>query len=77
MKANKHEKQIINEANAVIHRRNLYISTPDGNRRVVNAHMSPAGPVVEDLHSGVNYDLLKNQFADGYGQPVIFVAPFA
>ena len=71
-KPSKGQRRTINEANAVICQRNLYVQTPNGNRRVIHARMSYAGPVVEDLYGGTAYDLLQNKFADGYGQPVVF-----
>ena len=68
----KKQSRLINEANAIIHRRNLYFALQDGNRRVYNAHMHLGEPVVEDLHSGVLYSLLVGKFIDGNGQPVEF-----
>lgn len=73
-KLRKAAKKQVDELNAVIHRRNLYIVREGGNnRRVINAHLDIAlGAVVEDLHNGVNYIVQGATFVDGYGETLKF-----
>lgn len=78
MKTSKVQKTLLEQANSVIHRRNLYICLQNGggNRRVINAHIAKTGnpvPCVEDLYTGEEYALAApNKFQDGYGQEVVF-----
>lgn len=66
-------KKLVDQVNMVIHRENLYIARPGGNRRVINAQLLSGEVTVEDLHTGVLYPVLgESKFSNGYGYDVIF-----
>lgn len=65
-----------NELNGIIHSRNLYVVTPNGNRRVIDAHFEiryggEPELVVRDLFNEKLIPVEGNKFIDGYGQEVI------
>jgi len=68
-------QKIARQLNAVIARRNLYLASPQGNRRVINAHVVTQGAdfalVVQDLHDeNLLHPVGGAVLGDGYGQSV-------
>lgn len=60
------------QVNGVIHSRNLYSM---GRRYICATALQVEGEwrvYVEDLWSGKQVDFMKQDFVDGYGQPVLF-----
>ena len=57
--------------NAVVHSRNLYMDTPEGKRRVIDAHVLPCGSLaVRDLYTAKAVPATGKTFSDGYGNSV-------
>ena len=74
-KPTKLERATLDRANRIIHAENLYALRPDGSKeRVVNAHLSEAGPVVTGLYTGTSYPLEGRTFENGYCSRISFGA---
>lgn len=70
MKTTKAQQAIINAANIIIHRQNLFRDVD--NRRVINAHMRDGTPCVQDLYSGKTYPIAEHTWRNGAGHVVTF-----
>lgn len=68
MKTTKAQQSLINSANGVIHRQNLFRDT--NNRRVIHAHMHDGTPCVQDLYTGELYSIAENTWRNGAGHVV-------
>lgn len=76
-KANRAAIRQVDELNGIIHRRNLYVCLPTGNRRVINAHTKKNIDTgerlvfVQDLYDETAlYGIVDVKLIDGYGQEV-------